>query len=137
VGADSPPAAINPATAAAPDVVAYWRADPADLVTLTIVKLPEQDTEMRWQAAILHQALRDISAWPVSQTIHDAWRCRAIKVDAIADLHRYLVSGLERHWPPDARRESRIQRRANHTFGGLTEPWTDTLAAEPASPAIR
>jgi hypothetical protein len=42
VGADSPPAAINPATAAAPDVVSYWRAYPADLVTLTIVKLPEQ-----------------------------------------------------------------------------------------------
>jgi len=93
VGADSPSAAINPATAAAPDVVSYWRADPADLVTLTIVKLPEQDTELRWQAAILHQAPRDISAWPVSDMIHAAWRYRAIKVDAIVDLHRTSSPG--------------------------------------------
>jgi hypothetical protein len=129
VGADSPSAAINPATAAAPDVVSYWRADPADLVTLTIVKLPEQDTELRWQAAILHQALRDISARPVSDMIHAAWRYRAIKVDAIVDLHRKLVTGLERKWPYDLSREVRILARAHHTFGGLTERWTDMFAA--------
>jgi hypothetical protein len=110
-------------------VISYWRADPADLVTLTIVKLPEQDTELRWQAAILHQALRDISAWPVSQTIHAMRQCRAIKVDAIADLHRNLITGLERHCPPDHSREARIVRRADHTFGDLTEPWMDILAA--------
>jgi hypothetical protein len=110
-------------------VVSYWLADPADLVTLTIVKLPDQDTELRWQAAILHQALRDISAWPVSDMIHAAWRCRAIKVDAIADLHRNLVSGLERSWPPDPRREARILNRSEHTFGGLPERWMDILAA--------
>lgn len=129
MGADSPSAAINPATAAAPDVVSYWRADPADLVTLTIVKLPEQDTELRWQAAILHQAPRDISAWPVSDMIHAAWRYRAIKVDAIVDLHRNLVTGLERKWPYDLSREVRILARAHHTFGGLTERWTDMFAA--------
>jgi hypothetical protein len=129
LGADSPPAAVNPATAAAPDVVSYSRADPADLVTLTIVKLPEQDTELRWQAAILHRALRDISAWPVSDLIHSAWRFRAIKVDAVVDLHRNLITGLERKWPHDLSRESRILARAHHTFGDLTDPWMDILAA--------
>lgn len=74
-------------------MASYWQADPADLVTLIIVKLPEQDIELRWQATILHQALRHISAWPVNQTIHAMWRCRAIKVDAIIDLHRNLVTG--------------------------------------------
>jgi hypothetical protein len=115
-------------------MVSYWRADPADLVTLTIVKLPEQDTELRWQAAILHQALRDISAWPVSDTIHAAWRCRAIKVDAIVDLHRNLITGLERHWPPDQSRETRIFRRAEHTFAGLSERWTQILRTEVPNP---
>lgn len=129
MGADGPPAATNPATAAAPDMASYWQADPADLVTLIIVKLPEQDIELRWQATILHQALRDISAWPVNQTIHAMWRCRAIKVDAIIDLHRNLITGLKRHWPPDHSRETRILRRADHTFGDLIEPWMDILAA--------
>lgn len=110
-------------------MVPYWLAEPADLVTLTILKLPDQDTELRWQAAILHQALRDISAWPVINIIHAAWRCRAIKVDATVDLHRNLVTELKRHCPPDHSREARIVRRANHTFGGLTEPWIDILAA--------
>jgi hypothetical protein len=110
-------------------VVSDWRADPADLITLTIVKLPEQDTELRWQAAILHRALRDISAWPVSDMIHAAWRFRAIKVDAVVDLHRNLITGLERKWPHDLSCESRILARAHHTFGDLTDPWMDILAA--------
>jgi hypothetical protein len=74
-------------------MVSYWLADPADLVTLTIVKLPEQDTALRSQTAILEQALRDISNWPVSQTIHAAWRCRAIKVDAIATYTEISLPG--------------------------------------------
>jgi hypothetical protein len=110
-------------------MASYWHADPADLVTLIIVKLPEQDIELRWQATILHQALRDISAWPVNQTIHAMWRCRAIKVDAIIDLHRNLVNGLERKWPQDPSREAGILARAHHAFGDLTEPWMDILAA--------
>jgi hypothetical protein len=58
--------------------------------------------------------------------IHAAWRYRAIKVDAIVDLH---VTGLERKWPHDLSREVRILARAHHTFRGLTERWTDMLAA--------
>ncbi len=61
--------------------------------------------------------------------IHAAWRYRAIKVDAIVDLHRNLVTGLERKWPYDLSREVRILARAHHTFGGLTERWTDMFAA--------
>jgi hypothetical protein len=109
-------------------MVSYWLADPADLVTLTIVKLPEQDAAMRWQAAVLQHALRDISAWPVSSTIHAAWRCRAIKVDTTVDLHRNLITGLDRHWPPDPLREARILIRSEHTFGCLPERWMDILA---------
>lgn len=109
----------------------YWLADPADIVTLAIVKLPEQDTELRWQAAILHQALRDISAWPVSDMIHAAWRCRDVKVDAIVDLNRNLVSGLERKWPHDLRREARVLKRADHVFGGFSERWTHILSGNP------
>jgi hypothetical protein len=58
-----------------------------------------------------------------------AWRCRAIKVDAIVDLHGNLVTGLERKSPYDLSREVRILARAHHTFGGLTERWTDMFAA--------
>jgi hypothetical protein len=112
-------------------MASYWLASPADLVTLTIVKLPDQDTELRSQAAILHQALRDISAWPVSDMIHAAWRCRAIKVDAIIDLHRSLITGLKRHWPPDHSREARILKREDHTSGGLAERWTHMLSGIP------
>jgi hypothetical protein len=122
---------INPTTPAAPDIASNWLANPADLVTLTIVKLPDQDTELRWQAAIVHQALRDISAWPLSHAIHDAWRCRAIKVDAIIDLHRNLVTGLERKWPQDLRREARVLTRADHAFGGSSERWTHILSGNP------
>lgn len=112
----------------------YWLADPADLVTLAIVKLPDQDTELRWQAAILHQALRDISAWPISHPIHDWWQCGAIKLDAIIDLQRNLVSGLERKWPHDLRREARVLKRADHAFGGLPERWTQILRTELPNP---
>jgi hypothetical protein len=112
-------------------MASYWQADPADLVTLTVVKLPEQDTELRWQATILHQALRDISAWPVNQTIHAMWRCRAIKVDAIIDLHRSLITGLERKWPQDLSREARVLKRADDVFGGFSERWTHILSGNP------
>jgi hypothetical protein len=64
--------------------------------------------------------------------IHSAWRYRAIKVYAIVDLHRNLVTGLERKWPHDLSREVRILARAHHTFGGLNERWTDIFAAGPA-----
>ncbi len=115
-------------------MASYWLAGPADLVTLTIVKLPDQDTELRSQAAILHEALRDISAWPVSQTIHATWRCRTIKVDGIVDLHRNLLTGLKRHWPPDHSREARISRRAEHTIAGRPERWTQILCTEVPNP---
>ena len=56
------------------------------------------------------------------------WRCRAIKVDAIVDLHRNLITGLRRHWPQDPRREARILSRANHTFDDVPDRWMDILA---------
>ncbi|KUI02638.1 hypothetical protein AU188_14615 [Mycobacterium sp. IS-3022] len=105
----------------------YWLADPADLVTLAIVKLPDQDTELRWQAAILHQTLRDLSAWPVSHPIHDWWQCGALKLDAVIDLQRNLVSGLERKRPQDLRREARVLARADHVFGGFPGQWMNIL----------
>jgi len=122
--------------ATAQDVFSYWLADPADLVTLTVVKLPEQDTALRSQAAVLQHALRDITTWPVSPTIHAAWRCRAIKFDTIVDLHRNLITGLERDWRPDLSREARVLKRADHTFGGLPERWTHILAGRRQCPEV-
>jgi hypothetical protein len=46
-----------------------------------------------------------------SDSIAATWRCRAIRIDAITDLDRSLVSGLERKWPQDLSREARVFAR--------------------------
>lgn len=114
----------------APDTAAagtdsYRLADPADLVTLTVIKLPEHDIALRFESAILQQALKDIRTWPASPSIFAAWP-RLIRVEAIVDLHRNLITGIERDWAQDLR-EERILRRTRHTFDAESDKWTAIL----------
>jgi hypothetical protein len=106
-----------------------------DLVTLTLLKLPPQQSLSQSMAAMLGDIEAEITCWTTSKPILAARRLRqdgtrGIRLGDIVDIHNYLVDGAPRTITPDVTRDGRIMARASHTLGVDRTLWNEVLSAD-------
>jgi len=115
------------------DPPVYRRAGLKDLVTLTLLKLPPQESRPPSMAAPLSGIEAEISCWDTSKLILAARRLRedgtrGIRLGEIIDIHNHLVDGTHRTLSPDPSRDGRITARATHTLESDHALWSNILS---------
>lgn len=102
-------------------------------MTLTLLKLPPQESHSPSLAALFRDIEAEISCWDTAKLILAARRLRkdgtrGIRLGDIADIHKHLIDGTCRTLSSDPSRDGRIMARTNHALGADHALWSDTLS---------
>lgn len=102
-------------------------------MTLTLLKLPPQESHSPSLATLFRDIEAEVGCWDASKLILAARRLRkygtrGIRLGDIVDIHNHLVDRSGRTLAPDPSRDGRIMARANHSVGCDYALWSDTLS---------